>query len=1299
MVAQAHTVAAAAAAAAPDPAGAANAYAAAMRAFGFGLCATARAQAATAPPAPSVAPPTGTSLTHAMVDSMATFWVVPSVDMLSRVTNPNPGFSIETANGMVPVTAVGIAMAYFLIGSKWVCHAVPNVLVLEGCPAILYSTRAMKKLFSFKHDIDAGTIEVPGTNGIAIHDDGSAYTIPVAFGPPGAPVPSGCVHPSVTTPVANLADVSAAFPAGVAGTPQATLFHRLGFPYDDQWRHVPSATSGHGLPPDSRVTSSLPVRDAVVRGRSRALPFYRKQPDDTTQPPPAAVFYMDFAGPMIPSIFHRFVCYSGVVDAGSGYGRAFPSHGMTAAVASSALATFTADVAAHMGYHGQFKPLVVRSDQGSAFISHHFREFLLDRQIKQSLSATYTPQQNSHIERFWGIVFGTARVLLAAANLPPSFHPFAVQTAAWLSNRLPRPSRGDQSPLQVLSHSLPDLSALYCFGCLCAATLPTARRDGDRHFADRGEYAIYLGPSEESPAHVIYLLSSRRIDTRPKIRVWEDEFPGIRGERYAWFADSTGADGVVPPAGGAPAATDGGFMRGAATDGEFMRGLREDNDRRERERQQAERQAPSPAAPPAARPPPAAAPPAADAEGAAVQPGGAAPPLSAPRSAGSPGGAQPPPMRHPQADDSRSRHFERRHPQRTRSRPDRYGSAARLLTSDIPTVAYAAAFSIFYALCAASRDVASDQPRVQIAYLSCVQDVSSSFTPTGTTMAEGYLVDAACRASHAFAVTITAELGSIDIPKSYRHAIRSRHAEYWREAMAKELGGLVALHTWDLVLASNMPPGSNLMNCHYVYTVKRKSDGSIEKWKARLVADGNTQKYGVDFDRVFSTVVKTSTIRLVLIIAAARDYNLSSIDIRQAYLQALLQEDLFMRPPPGIWPFDSQRRPLVCKLRRSLYGLKQAGREWATLFTSFLVQWGMVRSSIDTCMYTFTDQDTGHILWVLVYVDDALLADSCRQLRDRFVTDLSARFPTEDKGELEWILNVAITRDRVARTLDMSQSLYIADLLGKYGSLLPESCTRRFDCPLDEGLELSADDQPAIGSPEHASFATAREQYMSIIGGLLWLANMTMPQLAFAAGQLARFLTNPGRPHHAAAIRVLLYLRHAGDRPLHFAPSVERGLETFVDSNWAVRFSCSGCMILYHGCLFHWFSKMQRSVSLSSAEAEYFGAMMAARDVIFARELLVDLDIVLDGASIIFSDSKSAVDMAFDAIAFKKTKHILRAAEFLRDLVAREVVTLRHVAGTVMIADLLTKAVARAVYVELLRLLDAYAQSGVACPS
>ena len=242
-------------------------------------------------------------------------------------------------------------------------------------------------------------------------------------------------------------------------------------------------------------------------------------------------------------------------------------------------------------------------------------------------------------------------------------------------------------------------------------------------------------------------------------------------------------------------------------------------------------------------------------------------------------------------------------------------------------------------------------------------------------------------------------------------------------------------------------------------------------------------------------------------------------------------------------------------------------------------------------------------------------------------------------------------------------------------------------------------DCPTVGSEAHAEMTPRRQLYMSLVGGLLWLANMTMPHLAYGAGQLARFLTNPGERHYAAAVRLLIYLRDAGDRPLVFAPNGKRGLDTYVDSNWAARFSCSGAMMFYHGCLFHWFSKMQKSISLSSAEAEYFGAMMAARDLLFLRDLLVDLHVTIGGPSIICSDSASAVGMAFDPISFKKTKHILRAAEFLRDLVAREVVLLKHVPGSTMVADLLTKAVSRVVFIALLKLLDEYAATGTVCPA
>ena len=282
-----------------------------------------------------------------------------------------------------------------------------------------------------------------------------------------------------------------------------------------------------------------------------------------------------------------------------------------------------------------------------------------------------------------------------------------------------------------------------------------------------------------------------------------------------------------------------------------------------------------------------------------------------------------------------------------------------------------------------------------MAFANHNHSVDAAFLDFASTGSEDSVLHACEIAAHVFSVSIvsTTDLGDIPLPRGYKQAMTGPWADYWKDAIARELAGLMGLHTWDLVLASkgddgepHMPAASNLMHCHYVLTVKRQSDGSVEKFKATLVADGNTQQYGVDFHNVFATVVKSSTIRLVLVVAAANDYNLTQIDIRQAYLQAEVTEDLFMRVPPGTPAFDARGRPLVCKLRRFLYGLKQAGREWGMLFSAFLVSWGFVQSTIDTCLFTYTKGKL--ILWILVYVDDCVILDNEPSLRSRFVTDL-----------------------------------------------------------------------------------------------------------------------------------------------------------------------------------------------------------------------------------------------------------------------------------------------------------------------
>ena len=1293
--AQAH--AAAAAAQHADPAAMANAYSDALRACGYGLCsAVTTALNAAAPPALPVAlppaarasKPGSSRLMPVMVDSMSTYFVVRDPALLIRITDANPSIGINTADGVKPVVAIGVAHLWVPDAKGvWKCYEVPNVLLIPNCLQILYSTRVMRDLFGFRHDADVALeITMPGRPALPIHDDGTSFSIMVAFST--VPVPaSRRVAPTGRA----TALIATALAADSVGTPQSLLYKRLAYPHAQAWRFVAEATSGHDLPPGVVMNGSIPVPEAVMRGRARALPFLSKPPQDRTPPPPGAIIYMDFAGPVAPSFPHGLTTYCGAIDAGSLYGRIMAAHTMTRDIATQTLSLILADIAAKMQSAVPVKPFVVNCDNGSAFISKHFREFLADRQIALRFSPPYTPQLNAQIESMWCTTFATARVLLAAASLPPSLHPFAMQTARWIENRLPKPTRGNQTPVFMLSKALPDLSHLYTFGCLCLVTLPGPLREGDSHFMDRGAPGLYLGPSEEGQCHIVYVFALRRVLPTAKLRVWEDQFPGLRGHRYAWFPTlpAAGSEGPVPPA--APSGTP-------------------SNNNNE----------PSPASNNSAQPPPAepASSPSPPSDASSPQPITASSPSvdpateldfraatvsSDPATVADERPSASNTAKLPKGDsgdsaDPQSRTFNRVLPARSsRNSNPNYASLAGLAALAVACTTFNRLNALVAHSLASPGNADADPYLVGPAFAFACHALSTdaafvNFDVNGDDNLMTSLEVAAtiCAAS----IVSTSDYGEVPVPKGYKSAMSGQWASYWREAIDKELAGLIALRTWDLIPVTSVPRGSNLMNCHYVFDVKRLRDGTVEKFKARLVADGNSQKYGVDYDRIFATVVKTSTIRLVLIIAAARDLNLTQIDIRQAYLQAELPEKLYMRVPPGIPTFNEKREPLVCRLNRSLYGLKQAGREWGVLFASFLVSWGFTRSSIDTCLFTYAK--SGLILWMLVYVDDCIIVDNDESLRARFVADLNKRFPVDDRGELTWMLGLAVRRDRSARELTLSQELYIKDLVERYAPYIRAGHNRKYDTPVEEGLRLSHDDCPAPNSEAAQQMVTLKPIYMALVGAFLWLGNMVYSEICHVTTQLARYVSNPGLPHFDAATRVLIYLDGKRTQGLRFAPDASLPLHVYVDSSWETKFSCSGAYYFFMGCHFHWWSKMQRSVSLSSAEAEFFGCMLALKDTLWVRQLLIDLGVFSPGPTSMWCDSKSAVALTIDPVAFKNTKHIMRAAEFLKDHVLRGSVTISHSKGSTMIADILTKGQARPVFLQLLKLLHGYSKHPVA---
>jgi histone deacetylase 1/2 len=246
----------------------------------------------------------------------------------------------------------------------------------------------------------------------------------------------------------------------------------------------------------------------------------------------------------------------------------------------------------------------------------------------------------------------------------------------------------------------------------------------------------------------------------------------------------------------------------------------------------------------------------------------------------------------------------------------------------------------------------------------------------------------------------------------------------WQEAMNSEYQALMKNRTWHLV---PRPKGKNIIDCKWVYKVKRKADGTVDHYKARLVAKGFKQCYGVDYEDTFSPVVKAATIRLILSIAVSKGWSLRQLDVQNAFLHGILEEEVYMNQPPGY--ADRTHPSYVCRLDKALYGLKQASRARYARLCNRLVSLGLVPSKADTSLFYYNRG--GHSLFVLVYVDDIIVASSSQEAIEALLRDLQKDFALKDLGDLHFFLGVEVKK--VSDGLVLSQGRYVTDVLKRSG--------------------------------------------------------------------------------------------------------------------------------------------------------------------------------------------------------------------------------------------------------------------------
>ena len=343
-----------------------------------------------------------------------------------------------------------------------------------------------------------------------------------------------------------------------------------------------------------------------------------------------------------------------------------------------------------------------------------------------------------------------------------------------------------------------------------------------------------------------------------------------------------------------------------------------------------------------------------------------------------------------------------------------------------------------------------------------------------------------------------------DIPRNYKEAITCPEAAKWKRAIADELGSHDLNSTWSE--PTSVPANRRLIGTKWVFAKKRDENGVVLRYKARLVAKGFTQVPGVDFGETFAPVARFSTYRTAIAIAAAKGWRIDHMDVDTAFLNAPMDEEVYISTPLGASGSGPRR------LLKSLYGTKQAQRNWNSQLNAYLTSAGFRPSTADPCLYVRTGKG-GKITMVVIYVDDILITGDDNAGINTFKQQISQRFKMKDLGQLHWFLGIKVTRDERTGDITMTQEAYIEDILKRFkmNNCKPISTPATTD-------RLSKKDAPQT-TEERKEMKTV--PYRSLVGSLLFLTTATRPDIAVAVSEVARHMSDPGPKHWQAAKRIL----------------------------------------------------------------------------------------------------------------------------------------------------------------------------------
>lgn len=488
-------------------------------------------------------------------------------------------------------------------------------------------------------------------------------------------------------------------------------------------------------------------------------------------------------------------------------------------------------------------------------------------------------------------------------------------------------------------------------------------------------------------------------------------------------------------------------------------------------------------------------------------------------------------------------------------------------------------------------------------------------------------------------------------PNNFEMALASDDSIKWKEAMDDEYNSLIENETWKLV---DLPKGSNLVDNKWVYKIKETPTGDIERYKARLVVRGFSQEYGVDYFQTYSPVIRYTSIRTIMAVAAAENLKLAQFDIKTAFLYGDLSETIHMKQPVGYEDGTSK----VCLLRKSLYGLKQASKNWNEKFTKFLQSYDLKVSSADPCVFT---GDAERRIILGIFIDDGIIAAKHEEDITNLITYLTKEFKIRTM-DATCFVGLEIDRSQDG-SVHLKQTSYTKKILEKF---------RMVDA---KSLATPAENVSSVSTGLATNYP-----FREAIGSLMFLAVGTRPDISFAVGRASRSLSQPSDADVTAVKRIFKYLRGTLDFGIFYKKISKFTLECFSDSDYAgcpvTRRSTSGYIFNLGSGAISWCSQLQKCVVTSSTEAEYVAGSQSVKELIWLKRLVSDLHIKCDSVCL-HMDNQSAIRLVQNSEPHKRTKHVEIKFHFIREKFNEGLFELKYVPTEDQVADVLTKPLSR----------------------